>query len=428
MGLAKVVGGIGKYKMYIKNTSLYLLATATSSLLSLILSPFLALNMTPEDFAIVGYYTSFNSVFLVTLNLSLITYYVRNFMLFSEAKRKQVVDTLMIAFLLTGVIGSIFLYIVFSLYFYYAKVSIDISPYFYIMLISTIFNNYFLLLQADYKMRRNALAFFKLTLLSAIMLTIFSVLFVIVFKWGATGKLGAVAATSIVMAVVSIYKIKARLSFCFQIFKEALRFCWPLVLSAYLWYLFSSIDRPLLEPLHDMETLGYYSIGFSISVTFSMIYTAIYNTFEPDIYRYIAERNRRKLYTTIGLVILLNAIPCLLFLPFGEFIVRLLTYGRYPEATDFAVILVLKNITMSFYYPIVAIIVGLGKSKADLVIRIVGVAICIPMYLVLIDKFRFYGAAWGQVLSFVILSILGAIYLLGYRKRENKSKRSSLVV
>ena len=411
MNPLKIFERIGRYKLYMKNVSLYLLATAVSSLLSLILSPFLALHMTPEDFAIVGYYTSFNTIFLFTLNFSLITYYVRNFMIFSEEKRKQVVDTLMVAFLLTGVVGSVFLYIAFSIYFYYAHVSIDISPYFYLMLGYTIFNNYFLLLQADYKMRRNAIAFFKLTVSSAIVLTAFSILFVIVFNWGATGKLGAMAATSLCMSAVSIYKIKARLSFRFSIFKEALRFCWPLVLSAYLWYLFSSIDRPLLESLHDIETLGYYSIGFSISMTFSMIYTAIYNTFEPDVYRYIAERNRNKLYATIGLIIFLNAIPCVLFIPFGEFIVRLLTYGRYPEATDFAVILVLKNITMSFYYPIVAVIVGLGKSKVDLIIRVIGVAICIPMYIVLIDRFQFYGAAWGQVLSFVILAALGLIYL-----------------
>ena len=168
-------------------------------------------------------------------------------------------------------------------------------------------------------------------------------------------------------------------------------------------------------------------MGFALTQEQLMIYTAIYNTFEPDIYRYIAERNQRKLYITIGLVIFLNAIPCVLFLPFGEFIVRLLTYGRYPEATDFAVILVLKNITMSFYYPIVAIIVGLGKTKVDLLIRVIGVAICIPMYIVLIDKFRFYGAAWGQVLSFIVLSILGVIYLLGHWKRGHKSKQSLLV-
>lgn len=410
-----------------KNVSLYLLATAVSSLLSLVLSPFLALNMTPEDFAIVGYYTSFSTIFLFSLNFSLITYYVKNFILFSEEKRKQVVDTLIVAFLLTGTLGSVILYVAFSVYFHYAKVTIEMSPYFYIMLVYTILNNYFLLLQADYKMRRNAIAFFKLTVLSAVVLTVFSILFVIVFKWGAAGKLGAAAATSLCMAIISIYKIKARLSFQFSILKDALRFCWPLVLSAYLWYLFSSIDRPLLEPLHDMETLGYYSIGFSISAMLSMIYTAIYNTFEPDVYRYIADRNRRKLYTTIGLVIFLNAIPCVLFLPFGELIVRLLTYGRYPEATDYAVILVLKNITMSFYYPIVTIIVGLGKSKVDLIIRVIGVAICIPMYIVLIDKFRFYGAAWGQVLSFVVLSVLGIFYLLGYRKRVNKPKQSPLV-
>lgn len=414
-----LISKILKYKGAIKNTSIYFFTSVFCSLISLVVSPFLALHLSPEDFAIVGYYTSFNTLFLFTLNFSFITYYVKNYMSFSDEERQKTLNTILIGLIFIGILGSILLYLSFNLYYNLANVKIDFSPYFYLFLITIAFNNSFLLLQAECRMKRNATKFCIYSVINAILLQTSSLFFINYCKWGAFGKMLAPAIVSIIFSIYSYKKLLKGYSFDFAIFKKMLSFCWPLVLSAYLWYLFSNLDRPLLESLHDIRTLGLYNIGVTISGVFMMFYTAIYSTFEPDIYNCITIKNYRRLIVIFLVIILTNAIPSLVFIPFSKFFVGLLTYGKYTEASTYCSILVLKNITMSFYYIIVAVIIGLGYTKVDLYLRIVGVLICVPMLIYLIDNYGFYGAAWGQVISFLVMFVLSASFLMFIKKSTN---------
>jgi O-antigen/teichoic acid export membrane protein len=143
-----------------------------------------------------------------------------------------------------------------------------------------------------------------------------------------------------------------------------------------------------------------------------MFYTAISQTFEPDIYKSIAENNKKRMTKiTLG-IILINAIPILFFIVFATPLTDFLTGGRYTAAANFAQILSLKNITTSFYYSVITIIVGFGFTKAELAIRVFGSIICILMYKILINNFGFWGAAWGQTISFLLMAIFGLIFIL----------------
>ena len=154
---------------------------------------------------------------------------------------------------------------------------------------------------------------------------------------------------------------------------------------------------------------------------FSIFYTAISQTFEPDIYRAIADDKKMKLIKILLLIVTLNAVPNLIFIVFAPAIIGLLTYDRYIGSTSFAQILALKNITVSIYYVAITVIIGYGFTKADLLIRLIGATACVIMFKVLINKYSFYGAAWGQVLSFVILGLLSMSFIwIGNLKSQKK--------
>lgn len=67
---------------------------------------------------------------------------------------------------------------------------------------------------------------------------------------------------------------------------------------------------------------------------------------------------------------------------------------------------------------IVNIIVGFGYTKQELIIRIFGAIISVLLYKYLVAHNQFVGAAWGQVLSFVIMSIFGLVLLVIMRRGE----------
>ena len=80
-------GIASKVKQYISNLSIYFLASLIPMLLSLVSNPFVANNMSPHDYAIVGYYSAFISLFTPFINFFFIHYYSKKFYELNEQKR-----------------------------------------------------------------------------------------------------------------------------------------------------------------------------------------------------------------------------------------------------------------------------------------------------------------------------------------------------
>ena len=202
-----------------------------------------------------------------------------------------------------------------------------------------------------------------------------------------------------------------------NIVKHAIKFCWPLALSALLWYFLSGVDKIFLEELDDVNSLALFNIAASLAGKLAIFYTALSQTMEPDMYKAIAvKRYRRLAYIVLGLIIL-NAIPNVIFIIIAKPILHLFTGGRYTEAYTFARILILTNITRSFYYATISVIVGLGFTKSELLNRLCGAIISLFMYKYLINNFGYNGAAWGQSFSYILMTIIGVIFIYFRKKR-----------
>ena len=122
----------------------------------------------------------------------------------------------------------------------------------------------------------------------------------------------------------------------------------------------------------------------------------------------------------MGIIIIIigfTAVINLMFIILSPKIIGILTANRYIESTIYAKILAIHNIAMACYYMVVKLLIGYGFVKQELLVRVSGALLSIIMFKYMIDKFGFIGAAWGQSLSFVILSIIGTIVLIKSKKR-----------
>lgn len=400
-----------KYKIHLTSGALYLFSAIFTAIITVVINPFLANNLSPNDYAVLGYFGSFSLLVLPLMNFSLITYYVRNYYRIPDDRKQIVSDTILIALLVYGFLALIVVCILFYLYCQWSRVSFDFYPYALLSFTPIYMNNFLTLFQVNCRLKYEAQKYSSVTITSAVLSTLMAVLFVVIYKYGATGRLLSTLLASALMAVYCFKQLFGKLQFDFAVIKEAFLFGWPLSLSAISWYFLSGIDRALLEKLNDSYTLGYYTVGMQIAGFFAVFYTAIAQTFEPDIYKAIAENKRRQWVTIIGGIVALNALPNLIFILFAPFIIAILTYNRYTDASGFAQILALKNITISFYYAAITIIVGYGFTKSFLVISLIGALWCIMTFKVLIANFSFYGAAWGQVISFMIMATISVCFL-----------------
>ena len=412
---------VSQYKIYFKSSFLYLSSSLFMAAIGIVINPFMAKNLSPDDYAIIGYFSSFNLIILPILNFSLISYYLRNYYKIPNERRQIVSDTILIALLVYGFVALVLACVVFYFYCQWTKVSFPFYPFALLAFTPIYLTNFLTFFQINCRLKREAGRYSKITIFSALLSTFLAIFLVIIYKYGAAGRLLATLLASVVTAVYCFKQLFGKLQFDFSVIKEAFLFGWPLSLSVMLGYFFSGVDRAMLEKLNDSYTFGFYNVGMQIAGFFMIFYKAIAQTFEPDIYKAIAENKKRKLAKILVGIVSLSAIPNIIFIIFAPFIIGLLTYNRYTDASGYAQILALKNIAISFYYAAFTVIVGYGFTKSVLLIRLIGALLCILMFKLLIAQFGFYGAAWGNVFAFIIMAAISMCFLF-YKLRRNEIK------
>ena len=405
----------------LKNVSLYFSASLIQGLVSLAINPLIAMNMSHYDYALTGFFTSFNSLILPLLSLMFGQYFNRHyFKLNSNEERDELAARLVSTRLLFNLFEIVFILIIFYIYAKVQNIEFPVFPYAIITFSSIIFNNVYDFYLLKLKMGKRADHFFKISLYHTIILVASNLLLVVLFKLGALGKLLAPLITYIILFIYLLPKITKKLVLDKKIFLDALKFCWPLILAAASGYFLRGFDRALLVSFNDNVQLGLYNVAISISGYLAIFQTSINNTFQPDIFEAVAKNNKKKLIIIIGGINLLNLIPIIIFIVFAPFIIKILTAGRFTEAYTYARILALNNVSMTLAYTITGIFIAKGYTFLSMTSEVIGALLSIAMFKILINKYNFYGAAWGQVISYILIFIIGIIAYFIYKNFFNK--------
>lgn len=404
------VSTLSKQKL-IANVSYYLVAALLGVVVQLLLNPFLSLHLNHEDFAIIGYFASFNGLLVPLFTFSLITYYSRSFFLLPDKAREQLRNTLAISVICISLIMSIISMLGLHMFFKVMNVSLPVSPYAMLSVCTFLFSGLFAFWLAEIRLQRRGKAFLIVNTAHALLAAGMAILFVIGLQWHATGKMLAAATTELLCAVYAGRKLITRWEFDWQVLIKGVQFSWPLTLAAIMGYFFSGVDRVFLEKLNDTTNLGLYNIASQIAGYLAIFSVALNNTFQPDILESIVKRNLRKTFRVVVGIQIINLLPIILFMMMAPLAIRILTYGRFTDAAGYARILALKNLSSSLYFGLSTVIIGFGYTRFALINKIICMGAATYMFRLLIGCYGFMGAAWGQVLSFVMLSLVSMFYL-----------------
>ena len=354
---------------YIKHISTYFGASLIPMALMLAINPLIALNMSPEDYAITGYYSSFNSLISPLIVFYMLHYYNKRFFELDEVGRLQLKALLFKALTAFSFVVSV---LCFLALFGYIKIFNDelqfpIMPY---------------------------LAFS-------------------VFAIPLTGKLIAPLVTNVVVFLYLFIKNRKLLQIksSWRDFGEILQFCWPLTIGAMLGYFSSGFDKTFLESVGNVTEYGFYIVGSSIAGYLTTFSTSISSTFQPDIYEAIAKNNNRLLVKTIALQISLIAVTVVIFILLCPLVIRILTAGRYVDSTVYARIISVSTITSAIYYIINNYTIAKGYPRLYLYTTVISSILIVILMPMVVKHFEYLGGAWMVSGSFVILAIVNIILL-----------------
>lgn len=406
---------IKQYAKYTKSISQYFSASLIPMLISFAINPLVALNMDPDDYAITGYYTSFSTFFSPLIVFYMLHYFTKKYYELDKLSREDLRATLVKALIFfSGGISLICLFGLFVyMYFFNRGSDIPFSPYAILTVLALPITGIYSLMLTDMKMERKSGDYLKISLLASISLSFFTLLFVVLLKWGAFGKLLAPFITNMIFFVFACfyYKDTFHVPFNKNLFKEMLIFCYPLTLAAMLNFFSNGYDRVYLERLGDNTELGYYSVGVQMAAYINIFQSAIGNTFQPDLFQAIAQKNKSKILKIILLLVGSMVGLVVSYILVAPLVVKILTAGRYMMSVKYTQIVALSALTSAMYFAVSQITVALGKSKIILVTKVVTTIFSVIMFSYLIKHYAYIGAAWGMVLSFVI-SLLVNLFLL----------------
>ena len=182
-----------KYLKYGKNLTTYFGASIIPMGLSLLSNPWIAKNMSPEDYAISGYYLSFSALISPIIIFYLVHYYIKEYFRKDEAERVRLFAAIAKGVIWFSGLVSIFCFLALYIYLKWiiGSLSFPILPYLALMVFALPLTGLYSLQQAQFRMEKKASAFFKLSLINSIISLGLILLFVVLLKMGAFGKLFA---------------------------------------------------------------------------------------------------------------------------------------------------------------------------------------------------------------------------------------------
>lgn len=405
-----------KVKKNIHSIGLYLLASLIPMILNFLINPLVAINLSPNDYAIIGFYNSFISLFTPLITLYVFGYYTKRYFEIDINERiilkSTIIKTLIyISFLLT--LFSLLIIYIYMKYFN-KNTTIPFSPYSYLTFLNISFTGLITFILVDYKIKKDSLSYFLLSINKSILLVILTIIFVVILKLGALGKMLSILFSSLIIFIyyfIKLIKEIKKIKFDIKVFKDMLIFVWPLIIGSMLHFFTNGFDRIYLERLRDQNELGFYFVAVQITSYIGLFSSAISNTFQPDLYRSLIIKDFNNSAKYILLILSLNLLVVSLFIIFNPFLINILTAGRYLYSIKYSRILAFAQITSQLYYISNEILIIKGLTKISLLSKITGVIVTILLYSFFINKWQYIGAATSLVLSYIILMFINLVFL-----------------
>jgi len=392
-----------------KDSALYFGATMVLLPISLITSPLFAKNLTAYDFSSIGFFSAFLSFFLPFMNLSFYNYYMLDYFKRDEFERKKILRSLVSFLLLFNVFVISISYFIIYFYLKISKSQFNAFPLGLIILLIGFVSigRSFWLLRLRFERKSNQ--YFVLSVLFALLNVGLAILFVVYYQMGAFGKLIPSLIIDFFIFLVFFIKFIQNISIDFKIIKKALLFSLPIIFSALLNLPVLTFDKLVLERINNINEFAYYNIAFGFAGYVYTFVNAISMTLEPDVYKFVGEKNKRKLFQIFMLLLIAILFANVAFFSFSNPIIRFLTAGRYMGAVKYANLLVISQSCLALVYFLGSVLTALKLTRIELVLMIVIAIISIGSLISLISLYQYFGAIYAKLLTYLIWLSLSAL-------------------
>lgn len=400
-----------KLKQLSKDTAIYGISTMMGRFLTFLLVPFYTNIFPPSEYGIITNLYAFvalmNIIFIYGMDAAYLKYAGGN----DEAK-----DTYSTPYISVAAVG-----IVLSLMIYLIRTPIvevlgipDSSRYLInyipvILFIDAISAIPFIKLRLE----RKAKTFAYLKVFNIIVNVILNLILILKFKWGIEAVFVsnlAASAVTYLMLLPSVIK-NLKLIFNFEFLKQLLKFGLPYLPAGLSMMLIQVINRPILESLTDLKTLGIYQANYKLGIFMMLFVNMFQYAWQPFFLQESKEENAKEIFSKVLTYFTLTAATILIILTFLiEDIVQFPVFGKTLIGSDYwGGIHIVPIILLAYLFNGLYVVFTAGiyiKEKSNYVPLVTGVsaALNIAANFLLIPILGITGAALATLLSYFVMA------------------------
>lgn len=404
--------------MKINNSILYIIGEIVPRAVGLFLMPVFTQYLSPEDYGIMSYTESIAVFMYIFSVLSLNSYLLRNYVeIKSDIEKKKFVGNLFVCIMSYNIVVMFVFSAVLSFVFEMMEIQVNFFPYMFLALLTNFFNIFAVIPMALYRIQEKARKFVSISLMSAFLQIILSLLFIITFDQGILGRYYGVLIASILFAGVYFNLMKKEVIFNFNYhqIREALKFSLPLVPASLSFLLLDISDRLILEQYVSLSQMGIYSIAYTLGFAVNVVINGGYKAFEPILFKNMHQEKFIHIFYDIKNMFLFFVFCMgLFFLLFSQEILYLMATADFYEAYLLVPIIVIAAVIKGLYMLYGVMMMAQNKTKLLSAAAVLGATVNIGLNILFIPTYGIVAAAISTVLGFLIMTIFIHIVVHSY--------------
>jgi O-antigen/teichoic acid export membrane protein len=384
-----------------RNTLLYLGASAFGAALSMLTIPLFSKYLSRTDFGIVGYVMSINGFLAPFFTLSVNSYYIREYYRERDPVKQDALLSTCVAYTIAwGLLLTALLLAAGAIIFNAAEIRVAFFPFMATALLGNLGLGTFTYATLQYRVQQRAGAFAVLTIAQALLQNLLGLWLVVQFEQGPAGRLTGTTAGTLLAGVAGLIALWPRLRWRFDstVLRPALQFSLPLIPVALIALLFDTLDRVFLERLQfSLAEIGTYTVAMQYGGMINILALSIYRTYEPTYFKFAADGQYGQMNRSFIGVVALFAVTALVLIFIAGLVIDTLTHGKFGPSVHLSRVLLVGFFLKAVYQLGGVLFVATGRTKQMLWNSLLGLILYSAASYWFLLWFGVEGAAWAKL-------------------------------
>lgn len=404
---------MSKEKQLVKNTAIVAVGKICTQFISFLLLPLYTAKLTTEEFGTVDLLNTYVALLipLIILQIEQAAFrYLIDARKEEKQKKKIISTTVIVAF-----VQSILFLIIYAI----AGQFID-NPYKYFLATNVVACTFSAIMLQIARGLGDNKTYSIGSLVSAVSIIFFNILFIVVFKWGAYGMLTATFIANMACSIYIIVKKRLYKYISISGYSRATRktlwkYSIPLVPNALSWWIVNASDRTIISTMLNIGENGIYSAANK----FSSICIAVFNVFNltwtESASMYVKEKDSSKYFSNImNITLRLFSAVCVGIVAFMPFVFPLLVNVNFDSAYYQIPILMMAALCTIIVSMLGAIYVAKKKTKEIAKTSVMAAIINIVVNVALIKYIGLYAASISTFVAYFAMAVYRLIDVKKY--------------